>query len=68
VGVAKTGNELGLSPGEIAASDADQLRRRLERAAARLIRSGAHYVVESIADLDPCIEDIQRRLGRSEKP
>jgi phosphonoacetaldehyde hydrolase len=34
----------------------------------RLRQSGAHYVVDTIADLAPCLDDIQRRLDRGEKP
>jgi phosphonoacetaldehyde hydrolase len=29
---------------------------------------GAHYVVDSIADLMPCIDDIQARIDRGERP
>ncbi|MGH9316988.1 MAG: phosphonoacetaldehyde hydrolase, partial [Thermoanaerobaculia bacterium] len=29
---------------------------------------GAHYVVDSIADILPCLDDIDRRLARGEKP
>jgi phosphonoacetaldehyde hydrolase len=31
-------------------------------------QSGAHYVVDTIADLIPCLDDIQARVHRGEKP
>ena len=38
------------------------------RAYRRLRQSGAHYVVDTIADLLPCIDDIEARLRRGERP
>jgi phosphonoacetaldehyde hydrolase len=29
---------------------------------------GAHYVVDTIAEIMPCIDDIQARIRRSESP
>jgi len=66
--VVRTGNEVGLSQEEIAAVNADELQRRLERAATRLTHAGAHYVLDSIAELPACVDDVERRLGRGEKP
>jgi len=31
-------------------------------------QSGAHYVVDSIADIMPCMDDIEARLARGERP
>jgi phosphonoacetaldehyde hydrolase len=33
-----------------------------------LEKAGAHYVIESIADIEPVIEDINQRLAKGEKP
>jgi phosphonoacetaldehyde hydrolase len=68
VGVVRTGNELGLSQEEIAALAADDLQLRLDRAATRLAKAGAHYVLDSIAELPACIDHVEHRLGRGEKP
>ncbi len=68
VGLAKTGNEMGLNLEEIEALDPEELERRLARAREGLARSGAHYVVDSIADLLPIIDDINDRLARGERP
>lgn len=68
VGLAVSGNEVGLSLADWKAlSDADRTIRR-ERAYRRMRSSGAHYVVDSIADMMPCIDDIGRRLAAGEKP
>jgi phosphonoacetaldehyde hydrolase len=68
VAVAISGNEVGLSPADWEAlSPAEQQQRRYA-AYARLRASGAHYVIDSIADLLPYIEVIERRLARGEQP
>ncbi|MHB8901039.1 MAG: hypothetical protein ACYC6Y_20005 [Thermoguttaceae bacterium] len=33
-----------------------------------LSEAGAHYVIDGIADLPACIDDIQRRLSAGERP
>jgi phosphonoacetaldehyde hydrolase len=33
-----------------------------------MYQSGAHYVVDSITDIMPCIDDIEARLARGERP
>jgi phosphonoacetaldehyde hydrolase len=68
IGVAKTGNEMGLNEQEIAALDADELDRRLSRAYQRMVQAGAHYVVDSIADVPPLLDAINARLARGERP
>lgn len=68
IGLAVSGNEVGMSLADWKAlSDADRTIRR-ERAYRRMRSSGAHYVVDSIADMMPCIDDIGRRLAAGEKP
>jgi phosphonoacetaldehyde hydrolase len=68
VGVARTGNELGLDEAEAAALPADELAARLAAARARFAGAGAHYVINSVADLLPVIDDIERRLAAGETP
>jgi phosphonoacetaldehyde hydrolase len=33
-----------------------------------MYQGGAHYVVDSIADILPCLDDIQERLARGDRP
>lgn len=68
IAVAKTGNEVGLTEAEIAALDRPDLDERLERARRRLREAGAHYVVDSIADTPPVLDEINGRLARGERP
>ncbi|HSB70880.1 MAG TPA: phosphonoacetaldehyde hydrolase [Candidatus Methylomirabilis sp.] len=68
IGVAKTGNEMGLNLEEIKALDEASLARRLDRAREALAMSGAHYVVDGISDVLPVLEEINARLARGERP
>jgi phosphonoacetaldehyde hydrolase len=68
IGLAKTGNELGLSLEEVNATPPARLEALLSKARDALRRSGAHYVVDSIADVPGVIEDISQRLAMGEKP
>jgi phosphonoacetaldehyde hydrolase len=68
IGLAVSGNEVGLSLADWQALSADEQQAKRERAYRRMLQSGAHYVVDAIADLLPCIEDIEARLRRGERP
>lgn len=67
VGVTKTGNMLGLALKEQWELPEWELYDRLEEARMRMIRSGAHYVTESIADTPLIIEEINTRLSYRKK-
>lgn len=68
VGVAVSGNEVGLSLEEWKALDPVAQAKARARATDRLARAGAHMVVDSVADLLPCIAEIDRRLALGERP
>lgn len=68
IGLAKTGNEIGLSEQEIEALPEELYGRRIERAYRRMYSAGAHYVVDGIGDMLACLDDIESRLARGEKP
>lgn len=68
IGIAQTGNELGLTAAEVAALPAPDLDRRLRVIHDRLYRTGAHYVVNTLTEIVPVIEDINQRLARGEQP
>jgi len=68
IGLAVSGNEVGLPlAGWRALSSAEQASRR-NRAYDRMRMAGAHYVVDTIADMLPCFDDVAARLARGEKP
>jgi phosphonoacetaldehyde hydrolase len=68
IGVAKTGNMMGLHKEEIEALPSDEYEARLSSAYDRMYRAGAHYVVDSIADCVKIIEEINARLNSGDKP
>jgi phosphonoacetaldehyde hydrolase len=68
IGLAKTGNEIGLSEAEIAALAPDVYEAKLARAYKRMHQTGAHYVVDGISDVPPLLDDINARLARGERP
>jgi phosphonoacetaldehyde hydrolase len=68
VGLAQTGNEMGLNLKEVEALDTKTRERKLAQAREGLARSGAHYVIDTIADLLPVIDAVDARLARGERP
>jgi phosphonoacetaldehyde hydrolase len=68
VGVSATGNEVGLSATELAGLPEAERSHRIARACLRLKGAGAHYVIESVANLEPVLEDIDSRLAAGERP
>ncbi len=68
VGIAKTGNELGLTPSELATIPADELQTRLNAIYDRFYEAGAHFVVDSVADSLPILDSIQAKLANGERP
>jgi phosphonoacetaldehyde hydrolase len=68
IGLAVSGNEIGLPLAEVEAMD-PTLRENKRRLAYRhMYTAGSHHVVDSIADVMPCLDDIRLRIGRGEKP
>lgn len=68
VGLTVSGNEVGLTLDEWWALSAEQQEQRRRRAFDKMAASGAHYIIDSVADLMPCIQDIEARLRRGETP
>ncbi len=68
IGLAKTGNEVGLNLQELQALPADVAARKVALAADGLRKSGAHFVVASIAEVPPVIAEINRLLSLGVRP
>lgn len=68
VGLAVSGNEVGLSLAEWQALTPDGQAAHRQRAGDRLARAGAHAVIDSVADLLPCLDAIAARLAAGERP
>ena len=46
----------------------DEIAKRCAETRDILQRAGAHYVIDSLANIEPIIEDVNQRLSRGEKP
>lgn len=68
VGLAVSGNEVGLSLDQWRALSEDVKQAHRDRIYPSMYQRGAHYVIDSIADLMPVLDDIETRLKRGEKP
>lgn len=68
IGLAKTGNEIGLNAQEIAKLTSAELKPKLERAYTRMAQAGAHFVVDGIWDVPAVLDEIAARVGRGERP
>ena len=64
VGVALSGNLMGLSQAELAELPSDERGERLDRARNQLISGGADFVIDSVADIPETIEQINQQLNR----
>lgn len=68
VGVAATGNGVGMSAAEYFAMGPQERRQVCAPATEALLEAGAHYVVDTIADVMSVLDAIEGRLARGEKP
>ena len=68
MGLAVSGNVMGLTLAEWQALGADEQQARREQATEQLKAAGAHYVIDSVAELMPVLDDIERRLAAGERP
>lgn len=68
VGVAVSGNVFGLSLADTRALPAEAFAARRNAAYNRLKAAGAHYIIDSAADLLPILFEIEGRLARGERP
>jgi len=68
VGLSLSGNETGLTLAELEASTPEALQAYRVRAATKLAQSGAHHVIDSIAELPGVLAQIEAQLARGEKP
>jgi phosphonoacetaldehyde hydrolase len=68
VGVSTTGSPFGLSFEDTAALPPDQFAARRDQVARTLRAAGADYVIDSIRDLPPILDEIEKRLAAGERP
>jgi phosphonoacetaldehyde hydrolase len=68
IGIARTGNMIGLTADEVAALPAAEQASRLDAARRKLSEAGAHYVADAVADCIPLVDAIEERLAKGERP
>jgi len=68
VGIAKTGNYVGMTESEMEAADPVLLKAKVDNAKAILKKAGAHFVIETTNDLPDVIVEINRRLKSGLRP
>ena len=68
VGVAGTGNGIGLPYDEFQALPVDDQRARLEDARRELNQAGAHYVIDTLTNLAAVLDQIETRLAIADIP
>lgn len=68
VGVALSGNQLGLTQEQFDLVPANELQAKREMIYAQMYRAGAHFVVDGIWECLPVIEEIQAYIARGERP
>jgi phosphonoacetaldehyde hydrolase len=68
VGIARSGNLVGLSEDELNRLQPEEQTRRVAIASAELDQCGAHLVIDTIADLPYALEQIGRQLALGERP
>jgi len=68
VGLSLSGNEVGCTKAELAQLSPEEIKALKALAEMRLREAGAHYVIDSVADLPAVVNDIATRLKAGERP
>jgi len=68
VGVARTGNMIGLTEQQLTGLTIAEQAARLSAGHRKLSAAGAHYTIDGVADFYPLLEQIEERLARGERP
>merc|ERR1712079_458756 len=63
VGIAKTGNYVGMTEAQMNKMDPSELAKKVESAQKSLYKAGCHFVIDTIKDLPPVVEEINKRLA-----
>ncbi|BBO32938.1 phosphonoacetaldehyde hydrolase [Lacipirellula parvula] len=68
VGLSVSGNMIGLNEAETAALPAAELAAKRRAAVERMEASGAHFVIDSVAELPQVLDQIEKLLAAGETP
>jgi phosphonoacetaldehyde hydrolase len=68
IGIARTGNMVGLSAEDFGALAPAEQATRLKNARAQLSAAGAHEVIDAVADCDRAIDAFEARIRNGDRP
>ena len=68
IGLAISGNEVGVPLAEWKAMPESVQQAHRDRIYPTMYQRGAQYVIDSVADMMPCLDEIEARLARGERP
>jgi phosphonoacetaldehyde hydrolase len=68
IGVTRTGNMVGLSEADWKALDTNSQAQHIQKATESFKHAGAHYVIDTVADSLPVLEEIAMRLKHGDRP
>jgi len=68
IGVASTGNEMGLTKAELDALDSSTRHLRITAVHEKLYAAGAHWVIDTMNDLPAIMGEINAHLADGSKP
>jgi phosphonoacetaldehyde hydrolase len=68
IGLALSGSPAGLTLAEYESATPEQRGAIRERVTPAFVEAGAHFVIDTIADLVPVLDEIEARLKRGERP
>ena len=69
VGVSRYSNYMDIDVPEDAEKLSEgEIEKRNEKTKSILHNAGAHYIIDSIADIEPVIDDVNKRLSSGERP
>lgn len=69
VGVSRYSNYMDIDAPEDAGKLSEgEIEKRNEKTKSILHNAGAHYIIDSIADIEPVIDDVNKRLSSGERP
>ena len=62
------GNYVGITEDEMKRMDPTKLSQKIDSARKKLFKAGCHFVIDTISDLPPIVEEINRRLDMGINP
>jgi phosphonoacetaldehyde hydrolase len=68
VGVIMSSNEMGMTKEELSGMDREELESRKKKVRKGYYDAGAHYVIDTLADIGELIDSVNDRLSRGERP